>query len=231
MTKELVNATGNKWKVVYIKTIDNTEPIYYRIANLETLEAIDVPASRFFDELVNKKLNIINIMCRNNSIVTLDSEGYENTDEIIITDIFDKKTPSLLDWSLSKGVLGTQVMCNFDSEKNKANPSNIKIDSAQKYVWTCEKGHSIKCDIATYMGIGLECPICKLNKEDKVMSLAYWSKITNNENISEGFDNAEGNKIFSTDIAWNSKRKVYFRNETGEEKQIALNELIKLSEK
>ena len=50
-----------------------------------------------------------------------------------------------------------------------------------------------------------------MKENDEVPSLHYWAHITNNLDILDWYDSAEENLACSTDIAWNERKKFYFR--------------------
>lgn len=219
-TRAIKNIDNNKWKIVLIKTIDNRVPIYYRIVNLATYEIENVPAHRILDEIINKKIEIVNIKVENSQIITLNDDGYESTEDIIIVDEFDNEVINLFEWSLRANAFlgenkGAQVISSFDGVKNGFSPSDFKIDSATKIFWTCKKGHTIKCGFPTFFGMKCECPICKMEDNDETPSLNYWANLTDNREILKWYDEAEENLAYSTDIGWRERRKVYFRK--GEE--------------
>lgn len=199
------------WKIVLVKTIDGTEPIYYRLANLSTYQTQDVPAYRILDEVINNKKNIINLRCRNNLISIVDSNGYENTDELIQFDEFDDSIPTLLEWAMSQGELGTKILNRFDTEKNSIPPSNIKINSTEQIAWTCEKGHTIYCDFAVYFSIKFQCPMCKTQENNHMLSFRSWANFTKNQKLLQEYDAAQNNKVYSSDIGWKQRNKVWFR--------------------
>ena len=208
----------NKWRIVLIKTIDNKVPIYYRVYNMNTCEVRNIAAHKIIDEIINNKMEIINIKVENGQIVTLDEDGYESTDKIILVDEFED-SKSLFDYCLSYGRyqldgddLGTNALCSFDETKNEESPSDIKIDSHKKIYWTCRKGHTINCSIPTYFGMKCECPICKLEENGETPSLNYWAHLTNNLDILKQYESAFENLASSTDIGWRERRKVFFKN-------------------
>lgn len=224
MAREIVNITNNKWKVVLIKTIEYIEPIYYRLANLDTLETIDVPAYRILDEIINNKRDIVNIECNNNKIVIVNEDGYVDNSEVIVIDDFDEEIPNIYDWTMDNKDIGTKIISRFSDEKNLLSPSNSKISSRKRLYWTCDKGHTIRAGFATYFSTGCKCPICELQKQGKAMSLQYWSTITHNEQIVDMYNASDKNSYCSNNIAWNSSRKVWFKR-NDEEVQVSLSDI------
>lgn len=223
----IVNSTIGKWKIVLIKTIDNTEPIYYRLANIETLETIDVPAYRILDEILNNKRNIVNIKSEYNQLIILDDNGYRSTEECIIVDEFDTEQYSIFDWSVSNREIGTELLSKFDTDRNNKTPSNISIESGEKFYWTCSKKHTLYCDFATYFSIGCKCPICEMKKMGKEPSLKYWCTLTNNEEILRKYESAVNNKLYSFDISYKSRAMVFMKDTDENEIKVQLSEVTK----
>lgn len=223
MVKEIKNEEANNWKIVLIKTIENKEPIYYRVANLLTYEVEDIPAYRILDEVINKRKNIINLSCENNQIVVVNEDGYWSLDEVVNIDEFDTEIPDIMEFELRQGE-ESELLKRYDSDKNLFSPSNYKIDSTTKIAWTCDKEHTIKCSFPVFFSTKCKCPICEMEKQEKKLSLKYWANITDNLDILREYEDASSNKDFSDEISWNSKKKVSF-NRNGEEVQEVLSNI------
>lgn len=209
------NEELNKWKIVFIKTIDERKPVYYRMVNTHTYEVEIVPAYRLLDEVINKKKDIINISLNNSEISIINEDGYDSTDEVIIIDEFEKDIKSLFDWTVQHEDIGSLVMSRFDSEKNEYSPSDYKVDSCDKIAWTCENNHTIKCDFSTYFGMKCECPLCKAEEHGEKISFFDWAQLTDNKQLVEEFNNSENNEVSLKDISYNARKKVWFkRNDT-----------------
>lgn len=81
-------------KVILLKTIDNVQVVYYRVLNLDTFETMDIPAYRIMDEIVNNRLNIVNVTCTNNQLHIINEDGYNSIEDVITTDEFDSSVKS-----------------------------------------------------------------------------------------------------------------------------------------
>lgn len=215
------------WKIVLVKTIDNIEPIYYRLVNLKTYEVVDIPAYRIFDEVISGKRNICNLSCEHNSIVIVDDDGYKTTEELIVIDEFDKEIPNLLNWIIQNGQKGVDVINRFDSEKNSGSPSNFRINSSKKIAWTCEKNHTIFCDFPTYFSTKCKCPICEADAQGEMLSLRTWARLANRPDILKEYDEALNNEQYSAEIGWKQRKKVWFRRNNEEVSEILYNVTVK----
>lgn len=225
MMKKIVNEKKNKWKIVLVKTIDNTEPVYYRLANLATYEIIEIPAYRIFDEVFNKGLDIVNLKCENNKPVLIDSDGYASTAGVIVIDEFDREVSNIWDWCLENDI-GNYILGRYDSDKNAFSPENFRVDSDKKLAWTCENKHTIHCGFPTYFSTDGKCPICEIEKSGEIPSLDYWARITNNKDILNMYETASDNQDAANKISYKTNKKVWFRDmDTGEEVMEALNEI------
>lgn len=213
-TKTIKNIDKNKWKVVLVKTIDDRVPIYYRIVNLATYEIKHIPAYRIVDEIINKHIEIVNIKCENGIITILNDDDYEGMEDIIHIDEFDDEVDNLLDWAF-RHEDGNTMLARFDSRLNAFSPSDYRIDSLEKIVWTCKKGHTIKCGFPSFFARKYSCPICKLEDNGETPSLHYWAHLTDNLDVLSWYDDAVQNLAYSTDIGWKERKKVWFSN--GEE--------------
>ncbi|MBK5261108.1 MAG: zinc-ribbon domain-containing protein, partial [Peptostreptococcaceae bacterium] len=49
----------------------------------------------------------------------------------------------------------------WDYERNTVDPSDVKIDSKTKIFWKCDKGHSFKRDMHTFLYGTKKCSVCK----------------------------------------------------------------------
>jgi len=225
--QKIRHIADNIWKIVLVKTIDDTEPIYYRLVNLKTYQTIDVPAYRILDEVINNKKVIKNLICKNNSISIVNDDGYECTDELIKIDEFDKEVPDLLEWSIQHGDLGVQILNRFDTDKNILSPSNISISSSRQIAWTCERGHTIYCEFSVYFSTKCNCPVCEAERNDAMLSLKTWACLTQNKDILNDYDAAENNKIYSHDIGWKQRNKVWFRRNDEEVSECLYNVTVK----
>lgn len=216
--KSVQNNESSQWKIVMIKTIDDKEPIYYRLANMSNFNVIDIPAYKIFEEIINNNWKILNAICRENKIIIIDNDGYESTESIVVFDEFQTEIPSIFDWALAHNEKGTLMLNMFDSNRNEFSPSDYKVTSSEKLYWTCENRHTIQCGFSTFLGIGFKCPICKVEEANKTLSLFSWAKITNNNDILEQYETAD-NEIKSVEISWKSKKRVKFKKEDEEKQQ------------
>lgn len=213
-TKNVFNEDKNKWKLVMIKTIDGKEPVIYRLVNLATFDAIEVPAYRILDDFVYKDDRVIvNIRFEKNALTLVNKDGYDSLDECIMVDMEDTEVLNVYEWAMYNGEFGERILSTFDNNKNKVSPRQIRIDSINKITWTCEKGHSIKCGFPTYYSLGGRCPICEALSLRQRPSLNYWAAVTNNKKLVEQFDNSHHNMVYSTEIPYDSKKKVYLSDE------------------
>lgn len=221
--KKIINEEQNKWKIVLVKTIDNVEPVYYRVVNLINYDIKTIPAYRIFDAVFNDGLNIINLKCENNKPVLIDDSGYASTDGIIVIDEFDDEVPNIWDWCLQNSGIGNHILNKYDSVKNPFSPENFRIDSTEKLAWTCKNGHTIRCGFPTYFSTSGRCPICELEERGETPSLAYWAKLTGNKEILNMYDAASNNTDLSSKINYRTPKMVWFMNpETDEEVSISL---------
>lgn len=216
--RKIINEEQNKWKIALIKTIDNIEPIYYRVVNLANYDIKTIPAYRIFDAVFNDGMNIINLKCENNKAVLIDDNGYASTDGVIVIDEFDDELPNIWDWCLQHQEIGNEILSKYDSLKNAFSPENFKIDSKEKLAWTCKNGHTIHCGFPTYFSTSGKCPICELEERGETPSLAYWTKLTDNKDILSMYDAATNNTDLSSKINYKAAKSVWFRDaETDEE--------------
>lgn len=209
---KVVNGDENKWKIVLVKTIDNIEPIYYRVVNLITYEIRTIPAYRIFDVVFNDGLDIINLKCENNKAVLIDDSGYASTEGIIVIDEFDDEVPNIWDWCLSNSGIGNHILSKYDSVKNPFSPEIFRIDSEEKLAWTCKNNHTIRCGFPTYFSTLGRCPICNMEELGEVPSLEYWAKLTGNRDILNMYKSASNNSELSTKLSYKSTKKVWFRD-------------------
>lgn len=224
--KRIINEEQNKWKIVLVKTIDNIEPVYYRVANLVTYDIVTIPAYRIFDAVFNNGMNIINLKCENNKAVLIDESGYASTDGVIVIDEFDAEIPNIWDWCLQNGELGNIVLSSYNSEENAFSPENFRIDSDEKLAWTCKNGHTIRCGFPTYFSTLCKCPICEAEGNGEIPSLAYWAKVTGNKDTLSMYETATDNMDLSTKISYKTTKKVWFRDkDTGEEVLCSLSDI------
>ena len=220
---KIYNGDKNKWKVVLVKTLDGTEPIIYRLVNLATFEIVEVPAYRLLDDFVLNRGNIIvNIRFKHNKVVIIDENGYDNADECILVDFEDNDIESIYEWAISHGELGQEVINNFDAQKNNRSTRNIRINDKEKIVWTCGRGHSIKCGFATYYSLKAGCPICDAVRDGNRVSLKYWGDITDNKKIVRYFDQSPYNDSYSSEIPFDSKSKIFFEGDNEEFSEMRL---------
>jgi len=225
--KKIKYIADDIWKIVLVKTIDNKEPIYYRLVNLKTYETEDIPAYRIFDEVMSGKKKIINLSCENNSIVIIDEDGYKSIAELIHIDEFDKEVPNLLTWAIQNGDFGVEVLNRFNLNKNAFSPSNFKISSTKKVAWTCKKGHTIYCGFPTFFSTKCSCPICEAEKNGEMVSLRTWARLTDNMELLQQYDEAEKNDKYSSEIGWKQRNKVWFRKNNEEVSEILYNVTVK----
>lgn len=225
--EKVKHVADDVWKIVMVKTIDNREPIYYRVVNLKTYETEDIPAYRILDEVMKGKKNIINITCENNSIVIIDEDGYKSTDELIKIDEFDREIPNLLTWAIQNGDIGADVLNSFNTDNNMFSPSNFKINSHKKVAWTCKKGHMIYCDFPTFFSTRCKCPICEAHDNGQMVSLRTWARLTNNLELLKEYDEAQNNNKYSSEIGWKQRFKVWFRRNDEEVPEILYNVTVK----
>lgn len=216
--RKIIDGEHNKWKVVLVKTIENMEPMYYRIVNLYTYDIKVIPAYRIFDAVLNQGLNIINLKCENNKPILIDEDGYASTEGVIVIDLFDEEIPNIMDWCLQNNEMGNLIMSKYDSEKNTFSPSNYRIDSRDKIAWTCENKHTIRCGFPTFFSTKAKCPICELEANGETLSLAYWTNITGNRELLNMYDSSSENTDLSCKINYKAHKRVFFRDtETDEE--------------
>lgn len=212
MGNQVVNSDKNKYKIVLAKTIELQEPIYYRIVDLSSYITDEVPAYRLLDEIITKGKNITNIRCENNRVYIVDEDGYDSAKEVILIDEFDNEIEDIYDFALSNGEIGSTIIKRYNAELNRYSMSNYRIDSSEQLAWTCDAGHTIYSDFATYFGTRCNCPICEAQNNNKVMSLCYWARITHNKEIIEAYDEAcDLNNKDSRHRAWNSRKVVSFK--------------------
>ena len=152
---------------------------------------------------------------KNNNIYIIDEDGYESLNEIIVVDEFDKEPVTLLEWSLRNGEIGSAMLSKFDDIKNDFSPSNYRIKDNTKIAWTCEKGHTIRCGIATYFSTKCRCPICEMEELGETPSLKLWAQLTGNLDILKAYDLADNN-LDSDEIKWRSTKEVSFKQDTTE---------------
>ena len=224
--REIKHIGEDTWRIVLVKTIDNKEPVYYRLVNLKTYETTDIPAYRILDEVIKGNKVIENISCYHNQIRILNSDGYESLDELIAVDEFDKEVPNIMEWSLQNSSVYGNVMEHY-SDENIQSPSNIKVSSSKKLKWKCEKGHVICCDFSVFVGTKCECPICKAEEEGKMLSFRSWAKLTNNLDILQEYDEAQNNVKYSSEIGWKQRTKVWFRRKDEEVSESLYNVTVK----
>ena len=208
---KVIKDKSTKWKIVFVKTIEDITPVLYRIVNLNNYDIENIPAYRIFDDVVNRKKDIINLRCKNNNIYIIDCDGYESLDDIVTVDELNTEPITLLEWAIRKGEIGKTMISRFDTDKNDFAPSNYTIDSETKLAWTCEKGHTIRCGIATYFSTKCKCPICEMEERGETPSLKLWGQLTNNMDIVEDYDSAD-NELDSSEINWKSRKEVKFKH-------------------
>lgn len=212
MIMKVVKNKDIAWKIVFVHTVENTEPVYYRVVNLNNYDTEDIPAYRILDEVVNGIKNIINLRCKNNNIYIIDDQGYESLNDVIAVDEFDKEPITLLEWGLRNGEIGSTMLNRFDGNKNDFSPSNYRIKDNTKVAWTCKNGHTIRCGIATYFSTKCKCPICEMEEVGETPSLRLWAQLTGNYDILKAYELAD-NELDSSEIKWRSTKEVKFKQD------------------
>lgn len=211
--KEVINNELNDWLITFLKTVDMSHVVYYRLTNMQTYKTIEVAAHRLVDEIINNKRNIQNIRSQNNKFIVLTQDGYGGTEDIIVVDEFDSDIQNIYEWALTHGDLGCKLIDMYDKNVNISAPSNISIDSAEKLAWSCPKGHRIYMDFATMVSTKCECPICKAKESGKAISLKAWAYLTNNMELLEQYRSCNLNTKASSEIAYDSTKQVYWRKD------------------
>jgi len=217
--KKIVSEDRNCWKIVLIKTIENREPIYYRIVNLYDFSIRTIPAYRIFDEVVNEGLNIINLRCDANKPRVIDESGYDSTEGIIIIDEFDNEIDNVFDWCLDHSGIGNHILSKFDSEKNAFSPGSYRIDEPKKIAWTCKNNHTIHCGFSTFFSLNGRCPICEREENDEIPSFEYWCHITDNTELLEQYNLAEENLKQADSISYRTHTLVWFYDKINDKKE------------
>ena len=218
--KKVTNEDKNRWKIVLIKTIENREPIYYRVVNLHDYSIKTIPAYRILDEVINNGLNIINLKCNDNKPRIIDEQGYESVEGIIIVDEFDNEIDNIFDWCIDNSGIGNHILSRFDSVKNAFSPENYKIDDIRKLFWTCKNNHTIHCGFPTFYSTNGVCPICEKETLGEIPSFEYWCLVTDNKELLEQYNIAPENVKKASEISYRTHKLVWFFNkETGEKVQ------------
>lgn len=205
---KLENKDESLYRVVLLKVIDSSAPVYYRLVRLSDYTTIDVSANKIMDEIFNG-VHIENMRCSNNLLYITDANGYDSTDEIIVIDEFDQKRPNAFDWSMMKGEKGRKLISMFSTEKNKKSLGQYEIDCHSDIAWECPHGHLFYAGFSTMYGLGIKCPMCEAISFKKTMSLKYWARLTKNYDILQAYE-LGSNERRSNNIAWNSKKEVEF---------------------
>ena len=211
--REVLNNESNEWMVTFVKTVDTDHAVYYRLTNLQTYRTLVVAAHKLIDEIVNNRRIIVNLRTQNNRFVILNEDGYDGAEDIIVVDEFDSDVPNIYEWTLTHGDLGCKIIEMYDRAYNLLAPSNIKIDSDVKLHWICSNGHRIHTDFATIASLKCDCPICKAQESGKVLSFKVWANLTDNTELLEQYRSCELNTTASSNIAYDSKKKVYWRKD------------------
>ena len=227
---KIANKDEKLYRVVLLKTIDNTTPVYYRLVKLSDYSTVDIPASKIMDEIFNG-ITIENMRCSNNTLYIIDENGYDSTDEIVVLDEFDQHRPNAFDWSMLKGERGKKLISMFSTKMNRQSLGNYEIDGHTKIAWECRQGHLFYADFATMYGLGVKCPMCDALHAKTTMSLKYWARLTKNYDILQAYELGSNEKR-SDSIAWNSKKDAEFlvigtNKENGESEHRLLKALLK----
>lgn len=204
------------YKVVAMKVIDGEQAVYYRVLNLKTFELQDIPAFRILDDIVNGSKDIINIRSKCGIPMIVNSDDYESSDEVIITDLLDKEVLDIFEYALRKPSNNEDenellIMDAYNSELNTCSPSTFEIDSTEKLFWTCKKGHTVHTEFSVFHSLGCKCPICEIENTGRIPSLRYWAVMTDRMDILKYYDDAEENDRLSDTISYKSLKEVKFR--------------------
>lgn len=214
-----VKDDNNRYRIVLMKTINDENPIFYRLLNLKTFKTVDIPAYKILDKIINDGWTIENAICRHNSLVIINEDGYESLDEIITYDEFEDNVDSIFEWSFKNKEYGTDAIQRYDSMKNSElgenndkkiyySPNDVEINSRMKVYWKCDKKHNIYLDFASMFSTKFKCPICEAKKnEDTHIDLTTWANITGNKTILNMYV-AANNEIEPSEINYDSKKKV-----------------------
>ena len=216
--RKVIQIPMNLYRVTLIKMVNGTGPALYRLTNMHTLEYDVIAASDIWDRILNDGWKIENLGSRHGVLHVIDNDGYESASDIIMTDEFTE-SKSLFDYCLNMAN-GSLILNPFNTVRNGDSPANIPVDSKAKYYWTCSKGHTIYCDIPTYLALNGECPFCSSEKNGLVHSFYTWAKYANNIQLLTEYNMSQNNKP-ADEIPYKSRGKVYIGSE-----QVNLNKLV-----
>lgn len=213
--KQLLKIPIDLYKIVLVKTVRNSGVCYYRAVNLDSLDTHTITPSELIDRIINDRWVVTNLRSVGGVLEVLNDDGYRGLDNVVVVDEF-QETPSLLDYCnalAESSNFQKNIIQDFNVIRNKKSPGKMPVDSLEKVYWTCKKGHSVYCDIATYIALGGECPICKHEEHGFDVSLYTWAKYTGNGDILLSY-NMSNNPIAPDEIGCSSQKEINLHGES-----------------
>ncbi len=106
----------------------------------------------------------------------------------------------------------SNLIKEWDHEKNINPPSKYLLNSNEKVWWKCEKKHSYRLSISNKIK-GTQCPICA-NRE---ILIGYNDLVTTHPHIAKEWNYEKNGNILPTNFAIGSHAKVWWKCEKGHE--------------
>ena len=216
--REVVKIPMNLYRITLVKLVNGTGPALYRLTNVNTLDYDVIAASDIFDRIINDGWKIENLGSRHGSLFIIDGDGYESNRDVVITDEFSK-SQTLFDYCTEMHN-GSEILKSFNAVRNRVSLDRVKVDSNSKYYWTCSKGHTIYCDVPTYISRGGECPFCASEKTGMVHSFYTWAKYTDNNQLLLEYNIGQDNRP-ADEIPYTFKGKAFIKDE-----RVSLHDMI-----
>lgn len=118
---------------------------------------------------------------------------------------------------------GSNIICEWDYEKNDLSPSEYQKTSNKKVWWKCAKGHEWMAAISNRVH-GTDCPVCNTGREVRrnKISLREWCESNNNLSLLDEWDHEKNGEKTPDSSTYGSHAKVWWKCEKGHEWQAVI---------
>ena len=108
------------------------------------------------------------------------------------------------------------------TKNGKLTPEDVIAGSNKKVWWRCEAGHEWESNVFTRTHRGAGCPVCN----NKIIEAGFNDLATIRPDIAAEWHPTKNGKLLPTEVALNSKRKVWWRDSLGHEWKTTLSDRI-----
>ena len=112
----------------------------------------------------------------------------------------------------------SDLLCEWDYNKNEKQPCEYKKTSNETVFWICEKGHGWRASIANRIH-GTGCPICNTgnNVPRGKVTLQSWCEENNYDHLLKEWNKEKNGETTPADYSYRSQQKVWWRCDKGHE--------------